>query len=69
MWRLPPNGPTPHKGVCFTFSGVAMPSFVAAVRHNEPYATSPDDAVANMKVVDAIYDAAGLGARRSASAN
>lgn len=38
-------------------------AFVAAVRHGAPFATTADDAVANMQVVDAIYDAAGLGAR------
>ena len=58
-----------HYGGGETTFELQLRAFVAAVRHNEPYATSPDDAVANMKVVDAIYDAAGLGARRSASAN
>ena len=33
------------------------------VRHGAPFATTADDAAANMQVVDAIYDAAGLGAR------
>jgi predicted dehydrogenase len=38
-------------------------AFVAAVRHGSPFATTADDAVANMQVVDGIYEAAGLGAR------
>ena len=40
-------------------------AFVAAVRHGAPFATTADDAVANMQVVDAIYEAAGLGVRGS----
>ena len=42
--------------------GLANPS-PNQVRHGAPFATTADDAAANMQVVDAIYDAAGLGAR------
>lgn len=38
--------------------------FVAAVRHGAPVVTTPDDAVATMSVIDAAYEAAGLGVRR-----
>jgi predicted dehydrogenase len=35
-------------------------AFAAAVRHGEPVLTTPEDAVANMTVIDAVYLAAGL---------
>lgn len=35
-------------------------SFVAAVRQGAPILTGPADAVANMRVIDAVYSAAGL---------
>lgn len=35
-------------------------SFVAAVRSGAPFATDMADAIANMRVIDAVYDAAGL---------
>ncbi len=35
-------------------------AFVAAVREGAPFPTNPADAVANMRVVDASYRAAGL---------
>ena len=41
-------------------------AFLAAVRDGTPTLTPPAEAVANMRVVDAIYDAAGLPARAPA---
>ncbi len=38
-------------------------AFVAAVRDGAPFPTNPDDAVANMQVIDAVYRAAGLAPR------
>ncbi len=38
-------------------------AFAAAVRDGGPVLTPPADAVANMRVVDAVYEAAGLGVR------
>jgi len=38
-------------------------AFVAAVREGAPVLTGPDDAAANMALIDAIYAAAGLPAR------
>jgi predicted dehydrogenase len=35
-------------------------AFVAAVRSGAPVPTGPDDAVANMRVIDAVYTKAGL---------
>jgi predicted dehydrogenase len=35
-------------------------AFAAAVRHGDPVLTTPEDAVANMAVIDAVYRAAGL---------
>jgi predicted dehydrogenase len=35
-------------------------AFAAAVRHGDPVLTTPEDAVANMTVIDAVYQAAGL---------
>jgi predicted dehydrogenase len=35
-------------------------AFAAAVRHGEPVITTPEDAVANMAVIDSVYQAAGL---------
>ncbi|MDX1649278.1 MAG: Gfo/Idh/MocA family oxidoreductase [Myxococcota bacterium] len=42
-----------------------LEAFVDAVRAGTPLPTDPADAVANMRVIDAVYDAAGL-ARRGA---
>lgn len=39
-------------------------AFAAAVRDGAPVLTPPADAVANMRVIDAVYEAAGLGVRR-----
>ena len=39
-------------------------AFVAAVRDGAPYPTTPADAVANMRVIDAAYRAAGLEPRQ-----
>jgi predicted dehydrogenase len=38
-------------------------TFVAHVREGAPVPTGPDDAVANMRVIDAVYRAAGLAPR------
>jgi predicted dehydrogenase len=38
-------------------------AFAAAVRDGAPVLTPPADAVANMRVIDAVYEAAGLGRR------
>jgi predicted dehydrogenase len=38
-------------------------AFAAAVLHGEPVVTSPEDAVANMTVIDSVYQAAGLPVR------
>jgi len=35
-------------------------AFVAAIRGGPPIPTSPDDAIANMRVIDAVYEKAGL---------
>ncbi len=37
-----------------------LDAFVAAVLRGEPVKTTPEDAVENMSVIDAIYRAAGL---------
>ena len=39
-------------------------AFVAAVREGAPTLTPPSDSIANMRVIDAIYRAAGLEPRR-----
>ncbi len=44
--------------------GYQLEAFRAAVQDGRPVLTPPRDAVANMAVIDAIYKAAGLGARR-----
>jgi predicted dehydrogenase len=38
-------------------------AFAGAVRHGDPVLTTPEDAVANMAVIDAVYQAAGLSPR------
>ena len=40
-----------------------LDAFVAAVRGGTPVPTGPDDAVATMTVIDAVYRAAGLPSR------
>jgi predicted dehydrogenase len=40
-----------------------LEAFAAAVEHGTPFPTGVDDAIANMRVIDAAYLAAGLGAR------
>ncbi len=37
-----------------------LDAFAAAVQHGEPIKTTPEDAIENMTVIDAIYRAAGL---------
>ncbi len=44
-----------------------LDAFCAAVLRGEPILTPPSDAVANMKVIDALYTAAGLHPRPSAA--
>lgn len=41
-----------------------LDAFVAAVMHGKPIKTTPQDAVENMTVIDAIYRAAGLPLRQ-----
>jgi predicted dehydrogenase len=43
-------------------------AFVAAVRGGPPMATDPIDAIANMRVIDAVYEKAGLTRRGAARA-
>jgi predicted dehydrogenase len=43
-------------------------AFRDAVLHGKPFPTHPADGVANMRVLDAIYEASGLGRRRGQSA-
>ncbi len=40
-------------------------AFVAAIRDGTPIPTGPDDAIANMRVIDAVYEHAGLQPRGS----
>lgn len=42
-----------------------LAAFVAAIREGGPNLTNPDDSVATMKVLDAMYEAAGLTVRGS----
>jgi predicted dehydrogenase len=44
-----------------------LEAFVAAITEGEPVLTGPSDSVANMQVVDAIYQAAGLELRRGST--
>lgn len=44
-----------------------MDAFSAAIREKQPFPTTPDDSVANMRVIDAIYRAAGLEPRRGST--
>ena len=37
-----------------------LQAFVAAVRDGAPVLTPPSDSIANMRVIDAVYRAAGL---------
>ena len=45
-----------------------LEAFVAAVERGEPFPTTVDDAIANMRVIDAAYTAAGLGPRQGSVA-
>lgn len=54
-----PEGPRGEKvSGPATYDG-QLRAFVAAVRRGEPFPTGPADAVANMRVIEAIYAAAG----------
>lgn len=44
-----------------------LEAFVSAVRDGTPVLTGPDDSVANMEVIDAMYRAVGLEPRRGAT--
>jgi predicted dehydrogenase len=46
-----------------------LQAFAAAVSRGEPYPTHVDDAIANMRVIDACYAAAGLPRREPTPAN
>jgi predicted dehydrogenase len=50
-----------------TSYGHQLEAFVRAVRDGAPFPTTADDAVKNMRVIDAIYRAAGLEPREPAS--
>jgi predicted dehydrogenase len=41
-----------------------LEAFARAVDRGDPVLTGPDDAIANMVVIDAVYRAAGLEPRR-----
>ena len=41
-----------------------LDAFAAAVEQGRPFPTGVDDAIANMRVIDAVYRAAGLEPRR-----
>jgi predicted dehydrogenase len=43
-----------------------LDAFAAAVLRGEPVKTTPEDAIENMSVIDAIYRAAGLSIRMPA---
>ena len=45
-------------------NGYQLGAFVAAVREGAPTLTPPEDSIANMRVIDAIYVAAGLAPRQ-----
>jgi predicted dehydrogenase len=49
-----------------TTYGHQLEAFVSAVREGRPFPTTPEDAVENMAVIDAIYRAAGLEPRSPA---
>ena len=57
-----------HYGGGETTFELQLRAFVAAVRRGAPFPTTAADAAANMRAIDAIYDAAGLGARGSRAA-
>ena len=63
----PPRTEQLYGGGETTFE-LQLRAFVAAVRRGAPFPTTAADAAANMKAIDAIYDAAGLGARSSRAA-
>jgi predicted dehydrogenase len=44
-----------------------MQAFADAIRDGKPFPTRPDDSVANMRAIDAIYEAAGLEPRRGST--
>jgi predicted dehydrogenase len=51
------------RGASFAYQ---LDAFAAAVLGGEPVKTTPQDAIENMTVTDAIYRAAGLPLRKSA---
>ena len=59
------SGPISRGQTCGAFSRRAsyayqLDAFAAAVLRGEPVKTTPEDAVENMEVIDAIYRTAGL---------
>ena len=44
-----------------------MDAFAAAILDKKPFPTTPDDSVANMRVIDAVYRSAGLEPRRGST--
>jgi len=55
-----PSGTTRERVAGETTYACQLRAFVDHVRNGTPVPTGPDDAVANMRVIDAVYRAAGL---------
>jgi predicted dehydrogenase len=51
-----------HLGKVATYT-CQLQAFAAAILHGTPFPTGPEDAVANMRVIDAVYRGAGLSPR------
>ena len=55
-----PSGKTSERVAGESTYACQLRAFVAHVRNGTPVPTGPDDAIANMRVIDAVYRAAGL---------
>jgi predicted dehydrogenase len=55
-----PGGKTSERMAGGSTYACQLRAFVGHVRNGTPVPTGPDDAIANMRVIDAIYRAAGL---------